>query len=75
MSLPLILRPEAQQDYDEVFDWFEARKPGDGVAFAAALQDVFDRITASPRLHGGVLQDVRKAVVPKYRYTASTTAN
>jgi toxin ParE1/3/4 len=68
VSLPVILRPEAQQEYDEAFDWFEARRPGDGPAFAAALQDVFDYIAANPRLHGVVLRDVRKAVVSKYRY-------
>ena len=68
MSLPVILRPEARDDYDVAFDWFEARRPGDGVAFVKAVQEVFDRIGENPRLHAVVYGDVRKAVVSGYPY-------
>lgn len=28
MSLPVILRTEAQADFDEAFDWYEKQRPG-----------------------------------------------
>jgi hypothetical protein len=66
MSLPVVLRDEAQAEFDEAFDFYEGQKPGLGVAFAARVQDVFDRISANPQLHAPVLADVRKAVVARF---------
>ena len=34
MSLPVVLRAEAQDEFDEAFDWYEGRRPGLGVSFA-----------------------------------------
>ncbi len=68
MSLPVVLRDEAQAEFDETFDHFERQRPGLGVAFAARVQEVFDRISANPHLHAVVLADIRKAVVAKFPY-------
>lgn len=38
MSLAVVLRAEAQTDFDEAFDWYEAQRPGLGVDFAAEVQ-------------------------------------
>jgi hypothetical protein len=43
MSLPVVLRAEAQTDFDEAFDWYEAQrpglvhKPGDAVRFGSVV--------------------------------------
>jgi plasmid stabilization system protein ParE len=50
MSLPTVLRAEAQADFDEAFDWYEAQRPGLGTEFAAEVQKVFDRISATTPL-------------------------
>jgi plasmid stabilization system protein ParE len=68
MSLPVVLREEAQAEFDEAFDFYEGKQPGLGVDFAARVQEVFDRIGANPQLHGAVLADVRKAVVARFPY-------
>ena len=68
MSLPVVLRDEAQAEFDEAFDYFESRAPGQGVAFAERVQEVFDRISALPQMHAVVLGDVRKAVVARFPY-------
>jgi plasmid stabilization system protein ParE len=69
MSLPVVLRAEAQADFDEAFDWYEGQRPGLGVDFAAQVQDVFDRISNTPLLHSTVFQDVRKALVQRFPYS------
>ena len=48
MSLPLVMRRRAQADFDEAFDWFEARRDGLGVEFAERVQAIFDNISAFP---------------------------
>jgi plasmid stabilization system protein ParE len=75
VSLPVILQPAARDEYDEAFDWFEARKPGEGIKFADAIQKALDRIAANPRMHARVHQDVRKAWSAAIATTSSTTAN
>ena len=69
MSLPVVLRAEAQDDFDEAFDWYEAQRPGLGTDFADQVQQTFDRISANPLLHSTVFQDVRKAPVQRFPYS------
>lgn len=68
MTLPVVLRRPAREEYDAAADWYERQRSGLGAAFTAAVQAVFDRIAAQPRLHGVVLRDIRKAVVQRFPY-------
>ncbi|QDU19113.1 type II toxin-antitoxin system RelE/ParE family toxin [Urbifossiella limnaea] len=68
MSLPVVLRAEAEAEFDEAFDFYDGRGTGLSRMFAAAIQAVFDGITAQPRMHAVALADVRKAVVRRYPY-------
>ena len=68
MTLPVILRRAARAEYDAAVDWYEQQRPGLGAAFTAAVQRVFDRIAAQPRMHGIVLRDIRRAVVRGFPY-------
>ncbi len=68
MSLPIVLRSEAEAEFDEAFDWYDGRGTGLGRAFAAAVQSVFNSISTQPLMHAVVLADIRKAVVRRYPY-------
>lgn len=68
MTLPVVLRAEAQAEFQEAFDYYEGQRPGLGVTFAARVQEVFDRISANPQVHAAVLADIRKAVVARFPY-------
>jgi toxin ParE1/3/4 len=68
VSLPVVLTPEARQEYDNAFDYYEAQRAGLGTTFAGRIQDVLARIGKSPKMHGVVLGDIRKAVVTKFPY-------
>jgi toxin ParE1/3/4 len=68
VSLPVVLRDEAQAEFDEAFDYYEGQQPGLGVDFVERVQRVFDRIAANPQLHGLVFADIRKAVVTRFPY-------
>ena len=68
MSLPVVLRPEAQAEFDEVCDWYEQRRPGLGVDFVAQIQEVFDWISTTPELYAQIFRDVRRAVVRCFPY-------
>lgn len=68
MNLPVVLRDEAQSEFDSAFDYYESQRAGLGVAFVARVQQVFDRISANPLMHSVVLGDIRKAVVPRFPF-------
>lgn len=68
MTLPVGLRAEAEAEFDEAFDWYDARQAGLGPAFAAEVQRVIDRIAINPLIHRVVFADIRKAVVRRFPF-------
>lgn len=50
MSLPLILRPEAQADLLAAQKWYEEQRSGLGAAFADMVVELLDRIQSMPEL-------------------------
>jgi hypothetical protein len=48
MSLPVVLIPEARDEFDEAFDWYERQKKGLGITFSDHVQRVYG-MTGSPR--------------------------
>ena len=61
MSLPVILRQEAEVDVQEARDQLEAVRVGLGTQVLARVREVLARIEKMPELHGKVWQDVRAA--------------
>ena len=68
MSRRVVLRPAARAEFDEAFDWYEARRTGLGSEFAVSVEQAFDRILRNPQLHGIVYEDVRCALVRRFPY-------
>ena len=69
MNLPIVLRDEAQAEFDEAFDRYNAKRAGLGPEFVAEVQEVFDRIAANPLIHQVVFADIRKGVVRRFPYS------
>ena len=67
MISPVVLRDEAEAEFDEAFDWYDARA-GLGPAFAAEIQRSFDGIAATPLMHAVTFADVRKTVAHRFPY-------
>ena len=68
MSLPVILRHEAEVDVQEARDQLEAVRVGLGTHVLARVREVLARIEKMPELHGKVWQDVRAARLKQFRY-------
>lgn len=68
MSLPVVLRPAARQEYDDAVNYYEAHRAGLGVRFVARVNEVLTRIGNSPKMHGIVRDNVHRAVVTKFPY-------
>lgn len=68
MSLPVILRHEAEFDLQEARDQLNAVRFGLGNQFLARVREVLARIETMPELHGKVWEDVRAARLKQFRY-------
>ena len=68
MSLPVILRHEAEVDVQEARDQLEAARVGLGTQVLTRVREVLARIEKMPELHGKVWQDVRAARLKQFRY-------
>lgn len=68
MSLPVILRHEAEVDIQEARDQLETVRVGLGTQVLARVREVLARIEKMPELHGKVWQDVRAARLKQFRY-------
>lgn len=69
MSRPVVIQPEARQEMQEAFDWYEEQRAGLGVDFVATIQQSFDNIAKFPERQPKVFRDVRKKVVQEYPYS------
>ena len=68
MSLPVILRHEAELDIQEARDQLEPIRVGLGNQVLARVREVLARIEEMPELHGKVWEDVRAARLKQFRY-------
>lgn len=68
MNSPIVFRRAARAEYDDAADWYEARSPGLGAAFTAAVRVILDRIAAQPAYYATVLDTIREALVPGYPF-------
>jgi toxin ParE1/3/4 len=68
VSLPVILRHEAEVDVQEARDQLEAVRVGLGTQVLARVREVLARIEKMPELHGKIWQDVRAARLKQFRY-------
>lgn len=66
--LPFVLLPEAQDDFDKAYDWYESHRTGSGDRFADAVQRTIDLITAFPRIGTLKYRDVRQRLVSRFPY-------
>ncbi|QDU18823.1 type II toxin-antitoxin system RelE/ParE family toxin [Urbifossiella limnaea] len=68
MSLPVVVRPEADDDIVAARAWYDEQGAGLGARFAARLAAVIDRLSDVPELYGEVGPGVRAATVARFPY-------
>jgi plasmid stabilization system protein ParE len=64
----LIIRPEAEAELAEAFDWYERRVPGLGVHFLTAVDVTLDSVLTHPLQHPVVYRAVRRALTRRFPY-------
>ena len=68
MSSPLIIRPEAESDMAEGFDWYEQHRSGLGDEFLNEVQTRLRMIEENPLRHAVVYSNTRQSLVRRFPY-------
>jgi plasmid stabilization system protein ParE len=68
MSLPVVLRPAADQEFEDAAQWYESQRAGLGGDFAAEVRQVFDTISNYPERFPLADGDIREAPVARFPY-------
>jgi plasmid stabilization system protein ParE len=68
MTRQLIIRPEAEAEMTDAFDWYEDRVPGLGSEFLLCVDAVFSAVLRSPQQFPRVHKIVRRALTRRFPY-------
>lgn len=68
MTLPLIIRPDVEEDLAEAKAWYEDQREGLGDEFLLCVEEALDRIRRMPKAAAVVFQGVRRVVVRRFPY-------
>lgn len=68
MSTPVIIRPAAELEIQDAFDWSESVEPGLGSRFMTNVNRVVETLEAQPFAFPVFYRDTRRAVVPHSPY-------
>ena len=68
MSRRLIVRPEAEAELVDAFDWYEDRVPGLGSEFLLCVDATFNAILRSPYQYPHVHKIVRRALTRRFPF-------
>jgi toxin ParE1/3/4 len=68
MTLPLVFRPVAREEFDRAAAWNDEQRRGLGDEFVAAVQLVLDKISNHPNRYFLADADVREVPVSRFPY-------
>lgn len=66
--MKLVYRPEALDDLDDAYEWYEQQRDGLGEEFLESYLSLIGRILQFPELYGVLLHDVRAAPLRRFPY-------
>ena len=68
MSYNLIIRPEAEEELDEAFTWYESHVPGLGSEFILCIDAVLNAVLRNPLQFPHVHRNIRRALPRRFPY-------
>jgi plasmid stabilization system protein ParE len=68
MTRRLIIRPEAEAELAEAFDWYEQRVPGLGEDFLVAFDVALSSILSNPLQHPVLHRGIRRVLTRRFPY-------
>ena len=71
MAVSVVVGPEAERDIANAADWYESRRPGQGVVFLSRVNECLTTISRVPMGGQPLARGYRKAWVRKFPYVVA----
>jgi plasmid stabilization system protein ParE len=68
MNYRIIIRPEAEFDIQDAFEYYEAQSPGLGSEFVRAVDSCLAGIGRNPKAYPAIYKQVRRALIRRFPY-------
>ncbi len=68
MSYSLIIRPEAELDIQDAFEWYESQSSGLGSEFVRTVDTCLSGIGRNPLAYQLIYKQARKALIRRFPY-------
>ena len=66
--IAVVWQPDALQDLDEAFHWYEGQRPGLGAEFALEIDNLLTVLQRFPNARTIAFWDLRRALVPRFPF-------
>ena len=64
----VIIRPEAESDIKDAYDWYEAQRKGLGENFLLCIEEALSRISHNPAIYSVVYRKVRRILIHRFPF-------
>jgi toxin ParE1/3/4 len=68
MSKQLLVRPEAEEDINQAYQWYEAQRKGLGDDFLLCVEGGIARITRNPQRYRKIHGDIRRILIDRFPF-------
>ncbi len=68
MAVSLVISPEAAQDLDDAYRWYEMRRVGLGEDFLCAVDACIQAICREPEMHAKAFENCRRGLVRRFPF-------
>jgi len=69
MSFDLVIEAEAEKEFKEAVDWYDAKRPGAGQRLARDVRNLLRKVSENPTRYRLVGRSTRTARVPNWEYS------
>ena len=64
----IIIRPEAESDIKDAYEWYEAQRKGLGEGFLLCIEEALSRASRNPEIYSVVYKQVRRVLIHRFPF-------
>lgn len=64
----VIIRPEAESDIEDAYQWYESQRKGLGESFLLCIEEALSRASRSPTIYSVVHKEVRRVLIHRFPF-------
>jgi toxin ParE1/3/4 len=68
MSKSLLVRPEAEEDLNQAYRWYESQRKGLGGDFLLCVEGGLARITRNPERYRKIHENIRRILIDRFPF-------